>query len=139
MSGIILIFGFIYREFLATTPVVEDYASAVQLTTFVINLLGSLLLVASVWVLLKLLWRLSQLLHADSPVREITRTYSEFTAAIVGLLASIFGYITAWVWAGAALVYLVQDVLQHGVVLDLKSGLLLLLILHPLVRRWLFR
>ena len=86
-SGIALLLGFVSRQIVTTytfSPPFDLIASAWLLG---LNIGASFLFLISVWVLLKLLWRLDRLISHDGEFRKSQEVYSEFRESIEGLSA----------------------------------------------------
>lgn len=86
-SGIALLLGFISRQIVTNytfRPPFDLLASAWLLG---LNIVASFLFLISVWVLLKLLWRLDRLISRSGEFRKSREVYNEFRESIEGLSA----------------------------------------------------
>lgn len=86
-SGIALLLGYVSRQIVTNytfRPPFDLLASAWLLG---LNIVASFLFLISVWVLLKLLWRLDRLISHDGEFRKRREVYSEFRESIEGLSA----------------------------------------------------
>lgn len=86
-SGIALLLGFVSQQIVTNytfRPPLDLIASALLLG---LNIVASFLFLISVWVLLKLLWRLDRLISHGGEFGESREVYSEFRESIEGLSA----------------------------------------------------
>lgn len=86
-SGIALLSGYIFRIIVENRQVPTIFDFILSGITFGLNFIGGFLLMVSLWVVLKLLWRLDQLTAWKKDYDHTKTIYSEFRASIAGLKA----------------------------------------------------
>lgn len=90
-SGISFLSAHLFRIINQSLDFVFPFNSAISVVVILINIIGSILFVLSLWVLLKLLWRLNQLVFWESGSGKMGSIYSEFTAVLGGFIVGLGG------------------------------------------------
>lgn len=117
-SGVAFLGSFILKTLLNNQSVPSLLNIIANITVLVINLIGGLLMILSLWVLLKLLWRLNQLAFWAREYENTLHPYSE-------LIATIAGIKVGWEMGGEV----VNDESKVGVIRTTISSTSLLVIL----------
>lgn len=86
-SGIAFLLGFISRQIVVNYSFEPPLSVLAQGWLLILNIVSSFLFLISVWVLLKLLWRLDRLLTHEDEFSRGKEVYGEFRASIEGLSA----------------------------------------------------
>ena len=83
-SGIALLGGYIFRIVVNNWQIPPIFDFGITAIIFSLNFVGGFLLMISLWVILKLLWRLNQLTMWKKEYEHTASIYSEFRASIAG-------------------------------------------------------
>ncbi len=81
-SGIALLLGFISRQIVRNYQFEQPFALVAEAWLLVLNIVASFLFLISIWVLLKLLWRLERLISQGEEFRTSREVYGEFRESI---------------------------------------------------------
>lgn len=86
-SGLAFLLGFLSRRIVENYTFEQPFAMVAEGWLLVLNVLASFLFLVSVWVLLKLLWRLDRLLTREDGFHKSQEVYGEFRESIEGISA----------------------------------------------------
>jgi len=86
-SGIAFLLGFLSRQIVENYTFESPLSLLAEAWLLVLNIVASFLFLLSVWVLLKLLWRLDRLISQEDQFHKTAEVYGEFRESIEGLSA----------------------------------------------------